>query len=548
MFLCSAEGERLEVKIPRPVRSAETPCGFQSDRITHAFTGVELADLISSIRESLDIVEDHVKRRMGLARRGKAPQGLRVSGQLGPVYPEWLGDRRFGEVHGCRFPYIAGEMARGLATPAMVIASAKAGFLGFYGAAGLELETIRIAVREIARETGGLPWGSNLIHVPNEPELERATVEIYLGEGVRRVSASAFMALTPSVVQYAYRGSYREATGRLVKPNHVFAKVSRPEIAAQFMAPAPKPMLDALVREQRLTSTEAEIAQYSPVAEDVTAEADSGGHTDNRPLAVLLPMLLRERDRAVERLRGASSIRVGAAGGLGTPAAVAAAFAMGAAYVLTGTINQTALESGLSEAARRMLVDARIADVAMAPSADMFELGVKVQVLRKGSLYSQRAGRLYELYRAYPEIGEIPGPIRQSIEREIFRRSLTEVEAEVHRFFSKKDPEELHRAASDPHHKMALIFRWYLGMSSRWPITGQTDRQLDYQIWCGPAIGSFNEWVTGSFLADLKNRSVVQIALNLLEGASIATRAQQARVHGMDVPSSVFDPRPRRLA
>ena len=256
-----------------------------------SFTPVGLAALIASIRERLEIIEDPVKRRIGLARENMAPAGCRVIGQLARMYPEWLGDRRFGEAHGCRFPYVVGEMARGLSTPAMVVASAKAGFCGFYGAAGLDLDTIRDAVRAIGRETKGFAWGTNLIHSPNEPDLERATVELYLGEGVRRISVSAFMALTPNVVHYSYRGAYSESSGRIVRPNQILAKVSRPEVAAQFMSPPPKEMLESLVRDGRLTAAEGRIAQYLPVAEDVTAEADSGGHTDNRPLAVLLPLL-----------------------------------------------------------------------------------------------------------------------------------------------------------------------------------------------------------------------------------------------------------------
>jgi hypothetical protein len=35
--------------------------------------------------------------------------------------------------------------------------------------------------------------------------------------------------------------------------------------------------------------------------------------------------------------------------------------------------------------------------VAMAPSSDMFELGVKVRVLRRGTAFAARAGRLYEI-------------------------------------------------------------------------------------------------------------------------------------------------------
>ncbi len=44
------------------------------------------------------------------------------------------------------------------------------------------------------------------------------------------------------------------------------------------------------------------------------------------------------------------------------------------------------------------------------------------------------------------------------------------------------------------------MFRWYLGLSSRWANAGEAGRQLDYQVWCGPAMGAFNEWAKGSFL------------------------------------------------
>jgi hypothetical protein len=93
---------------------------------------------------------------------------------------------------------------------------------------------------------------------------------------------------------------------------------------------------------------------------------------------------------------------------------------------------------------------------------------------------------------------------------------------------------------------MALVFRWYLGLSSKWAISGDP-RRLDYQIWCGPAMGAFNEWVRGSFLEPPEHRSVVQIALNLLEGAAVVTRAHQLRTFGVPVPAAAFDYRPRHL-
>src|SRR5438552_1506171 len=59
---------------------------------------------------------------------------------------------------------------------------------------------------------------------------------------------------------------------------------------------------------------------------------------------------------------------------------------------------------------------------------------------------------------------------------------------------------------------MALTFRWYLGLSSRWANAGEPTRQVDYQVWCGPAMGAFNEWAKGSFLERPEKRRVVTVA------------------------------------
>src|SRR5207244_4995052 len=127
----------------------------------------------------------------------------------------------------------------------------------------------------------------------------------------------------------------------------------------------------------------------------------SGGHTDNRPLGALFPTIFRLAEQLHVKYRYATKVRIGAAGGLGTPISVASAFALSSAYVLTGSINQSAIESGLSEEGRFMLAQAQIADVMMAPAADMFELGVKLQVLKRGSLFASRANKLYEVYCKY---------------------------------------------------------------------------------------------------------------------------------------------------
>jgi len=471
------------------------------------------------------------------------PGGWPLLGLLPPVYPEWLGDRAFLDDHGLRFPYMTGAMANGIASAALVVAVARAGALGIFGAAGLLPDRIEAGLDAIAGALGpdAAGWGSNLIHAPHEPALEQATVDLYLRRGVPTVEVSAFLQLRPTVAQLAFAG-LRRAGDRVVRPRRIIAKVSRPEVARPFMTPAPPAMLRDLVAAGRLRADEAALAGDLPVAEDITAEADSGGHTDNRPLLALLPRLAALRDELGAR------VRLGAAGGLGTPAALAAAFAAGAAYVVTGSINQAARESGLADEGKRMLAAADLADVAMAPAADMFELGARVQVLRRGTLFAARAARLYELFTRHETLADVPPADRAQLERDVFRLPLAEVWARTARFFADRDPDLLARAERDPRQRLALVFRWYLGLSSRWAIDDDQGRRPDWQIWCGPAMGACNAWLRGSHLEAPAARGVVDLALNLLEGAAVVTRAQQLRSAGAAVPAAAFHPAPRPLA
>src|SRR5262249_3873873 len=140
-------------------------------------------------------------------------------GLLPPLYPEWLGDRSFGEAHRVRFPYIAGEMANGIATTRMVTALARAELLGFFGAAGLAPERVERAVHELTGTLGDrYAWGVNLIHSPNEPALEERVAELLLARGVRRISASAFMTVTPALARCAATGLRTDRTGRITRP------------------------------------------------------------------------------------------------------------------------------------------------------------------------------------------------------------------------------------------------------------------------------------------------------------------------------------------
>jgi PfaD family protein len=483
---------------------------------------------------------------------GAWPDGAAHSGVvavLPALYPEWLGERAFRDAHGVRFAYVIGEMARGIATPHMVVEGVRCGVMAFFGSAGLSLPEIERGVREIQSAVGAdaKGWGANLIHSPQEQELELATVDLLLGLGVSCISASAFMRLQPAIVQFMARGLRRSAAGAIVRANRILAKVSRTEVARQFLAPPPETMLRALVQAGRISAEEATLASALPVAEDVTAEADSGGHTDNRPLTVLLPALLQLSADLAGKRGYARAPRIGAAGGLGTPAALAAAFAAGASYVVTGSINQSAIESGLSLDARRLLAQAQSTDVAMAPAADMFEMGVKVQVLKRGTFFAQRGQRLADFYRRYNSFDAAPQAERAELEANVLGRAIDDIWAETEAHFRERDPTQIARAHNDPKHHMALVLRWYLFMGAQWAREGVAERRGDYQIWCGPAMGAFNDWARGSCLAAVETRTVRQIALNLLEGAATVARAGQLRAAGLPLEDGAFDFRPRHF-
>lgn len=454
------------------------------------------------------------------------PSTLEALAALPGLAPKQLGDTDFRRTYHSRYAYMTGAMANGIASAELVIAMGRAGLLASYGAGGVLPEQVEQDVQRIKQALGDQPFAVNLIHSPHEPLMERRCVEIFLKHGVSVVEASAFMVLTEPLIHYRLAGIHRDPQGQVASHHRVIAKISRPEVAERFMSPAPKTMVDKLVQQGLLSAEQAALAEHLPVADDITVEADSGGHTDRRPLTALLPIIIALRNRLQSHFDYSRLLRVGAAGGIGTPESALAAFSMGAAYVVTGSVNQSCVESGSSDPVRQLLAQADFSDVDMAPAADMFEMGVQLQVLKRGTLFPMRARQLYELYQNYPGLDAIPSEVRTKLEDQIFKRSLGQVWAETRDFFNRRDPAQIERAENDPKRKMALVFRSYLGQSSGWANAGVPDREMDYQIWAGPAMGAFNDWVAGSYLDGPQNRRVVDVAEHIMRGC-----AYQQRLH-----------------
>ncbi|MFK7807043.1 MAG: PfaD family polyunsaturated fatty acid/polyketide biosynthesis protein [Saprospiraceae bacterium] len=496
------------------------------------------------IREKLNNTEapcyvmKDFRGRIGVANGGElvsSGRGLQVLAMMPPMTAEQLGDPTFRTDYNLKYAYKTGAMANGIASAELVIAIGKAKLLGSFGAAGLVPKRVNEAIEQIQNALPTETYAFNLIHSPVEEALEAGAVKLFLERGVRVVEASAFLALTKYIVHYRVAGLSEAADGSVVRNNKVIAKISRKEVATHFMQPAPDEFLTILLQEGKITPKQAELAKRVPMADDITVEADSGGHTDNRPLVALLPIIIQLRDELQEKYNFEHKIRVGAAGGISTPASALGAFMMGAAYVVTGSVNQACVEAGTSEHVRKLLETVSSTDVMGAPASDMFEMGVELQVLKRGTLFGPRAKKLYEFYKRYNSIDEIPTAERTKLEKQVFRKPLEEIWQMCIDFFQERDPEQIERAKGNPKRKMALIFRWYLGLSSNWANAGVPDRVADYQIWCGPSMGAFNDWVKGTYLEPYQSRKVVDVAEEIMLGAAVLYRIEGLKVQGVTV-------------
>ena len=512
--------------------SASTPIAFDPARIATKLLKLDLPCTVVN-----------VNGQIGVAHPAdlNAPASIsstQVLSTLAPLPLHQLGDPSFQTFHGVKYAYAAGAMAGGIASADLVIALGRQKILSSFGAGGLPPERIEAAIHRIQQALPLGPYAFNLIHSPNDPALERRAIDLYLSYGVRTVEASAFLDLTPNIVYYRAAGLSLDSSNRIQIRHKVIAKVSRREVATKFLQPAPIKFLKDLVAQGLITEQQAALAERVPMADDLTVEADSGGHTDNRPLVCLLPSLISLRDEIQAKYGYETPVRVGVAGGIGTPQSALAAFMMGAAYVVTGSVNQSCLEAATSHHVKQLLAQAEMPDVMMAPAADMFEMGVKLQVLKRGTLFPVRAQKLYEIYKNYDSIEAISAKEREQLEKQVFRKGLDEIWAETAAFFEQRDPAQLERAIANPKRKMALIFRWYLGLSSRWSNIGEPGREIDYQIWCGPAMGSFNDWVRGTYLAEPQNRRVTDVADHLMTGAAFLYRLQSLTLQGLHLPAA----------
>lgn len=431
-----------------------------------------------------------------------------------------LGSESFRKRYNVPISYYAGAMYKGIASEKLVSTMANSQLLSFYGSGGFSVNTLRDVYSRLSLTLKDKPYGVNFLHHPYKEKFEEQMASLIIEFNIQNIEASAFIKPVKSLIWLRASSFYKD--GETIRSTrNLIVKLSRPDIALEFLQPPPDPILQELVEEGKITREQAYWSSLHPIASDLCVEADSGGHTDNGILHLILPAITRVRDIEIKKYPHIPPVHIGVGGGIGSPLSAAMAFMLGADFVVTGSINQCTVEAGTSDKVKDMLQLASVNDMALAPAGDMFELGAKVQVLKKGTLFPSRASLLHQLYSRYSSIEEIETSKIQQLERNYFGESINAVWHDTMEYYGQTKPDEIELAEKSKKHKMALLFKSYFAKANKWAVEGNPDKVQNYQIHCGPSMGVFNLWLKDSLYEDWRHRHADELALKLMEEAEI---------------------------
>jgi nitronate monooxygenase len=244
---------------------------------------------------------------------------------------------------------LAAPMAGGGTTPALVVAAARSGSLGFLAAGYKTPAALADQIRDVSQQTP--TFGVNLF-APNPVPVDPAEF--------RRYAA----ALQPEADRYGIdlRGAQPVVADDDGWPDKISLLLERPVPLVSFTFGIPDPATIAALRRagtitvQTVTSAqEAKQAQDAGVDVLAVQASAAGGHSatltpERLPADVPLPAL-------VASVRAVTSLPLIAAGGVAGPADVAAALAAGADAVMVGTVLLRSEESGASAVHQAALAD-----------------------------------------------------------------------------------------------------------------------------------------------------------------------------------------------
>jgi nitronate monooxygenase len=255
-----------------------------------------------------------------------------------------------------RLPLVVAPMAGGPSTPALVIAAATAGAVGFLAAG---YKTAAAMTREIADVRAGTDgaFGVN-VFIPGQPTTEPVALAAYV-KGLELEAAE--LSAVVGAAQWDDDAYEAKLDSLVADPPAVvsftFGCPSRDVVHALQVA-------DALVAVTVTTPAEAALAAQAGVdclcLQGAEAGAHRGSFTNDAGPGRDHPLM-----ELVAAVRRASDLPLIAAGGVSSPADVAAVLAAGATQAQLGTAFLRCAESGATPAYKAALVDPRFTATAI---------------------------------------------------------------------------------------------------------------------------------------------------------------------------------------
>lgn len=251
---------------------------------------------------------------------------------------------------GIELPIIQAGMAGGPTTPELVAAVSEAGGLGTLGAAYMEPESIREAVRAIRRLTAK-PFSVNLFVAPMRDDYSRyAEVQPVIDRLGAQLGVPGRAGTEPT-----------PTPERLERQFAVLLDEGVPVISTAF-GPLPGPLGQAAREAGRVVTTmvttveEARLAEAAGCDVLIAQGSDAGGHrgtfdTERHPYGALVGTF-----SLVPQIADRANVPVVAAGGVMDGRGLAAALLLGAQGALLGTRFLTAAESGAHAAYKEALL------------------------------------------------------------------------------------------------------------------------------------------------------------------------------------------------
>jgi hypothetical protein len=102
----------------------------------------------------------------------------KITAFVPPMLAEQLGDPAFKAFYGVKYAYMTGAMANGISSEEMVISLGKENILASFGAGGLDLKRVELAIKNIQQALPNGPYVFNFIHNPSEPAIEQGNIDL----------------------------------------------------------------------------------------------------------------------------------------------------------------------------------------------------------------------------------------------------------------------------------------------------------------------------------------------------------------------------------